>query len=109
LLEPEPRRPHDRGPHFVERVMSIAGLPVELPIPCRRCRRSFIATISMEQNPASLRCIKCAAHPGYVSEISYDFIAEIIKNFGPITSPIAMRLGATSDAAMTQTVLDEDN
>jgi hypothetical protein len=81
--------------------MSITGLTVELPTPCRTCRRSFIATIGMgnDQHPASVRCKACNVHRGWMSHETHNFIVEIIKNFGILTSPIAMRLGEEAASA----------
>jgi hypothetical protein len=88
--------------------VSITGVRVELPTTCSTCRRSLIAIID-GQNPASLRCDKCAAHRGYVPEVSHGFFSEIIRNFGMLTEPAALRLGASSDAEMTQAAEDEDD
>ena len=63
----------------VDPLQSAHGLTVELPTPCRTCRRSFMATICVgnDRHPASVRCDKCAAHRGYVSDISHRFIIEL--------------------------------
>ena len=90
--------------------ISVAGVKIDMPTTCRTCRHGLVATIvDNEQAPASLRCDRCGAHRGRVSDVSRDFFSEIIRIYGMPTEAAAFRLGALSDAAMTRAATDDDN
>jgi hypothetical protein len=64
----------------------IMGVEVELPDPCPQCS-SAIVTIGAGREPhkASLRCCQCGRHRGWISLVSYTFIAETVRLFGDQT------------------------
>jgi hypothetical protein len=82
--------------------VSAIGTIVRLPSICPACCRSDTAVTCAgdERHPAALRCRRCGARRGWMSEATHSFIAEVIRNFGTITDPVAIRIGedATSVA-----------
>ena len=87
---------------------SIIGLTVEMPTPCH-LRSCGCMTVKVHAGGAHgvVRCTRCAAYRGTVSKMSRDFLAEIIRVFGTITEPGAIRLGATSDVAKARAATDD--
>jgi hypothetical protein len=69
------------------------GLVVRLP-DARRCG-AVRATTGAGAGPhiASLRCIFCGTHRGWVSRETYSFIAETVRLTGRPTAPIVIRRG----------------
>jgi hypothetical protein len=73
------------------------GLEVRLP---DRCRCGAIrATVGTGTGPhiASLQCIYCGAHRGWVSREMYSFIAETVRLHGRPTRPIIIRRGRNGE------------
>jgi hypothetical protein len=76
---------------------SLHGLVVRLPDSCR-CG-AVRATIGAGTGPhiASLRCVNCNAHRGWLPHETHSFIAEIVRLVGRPTTPIAIRRGSNGE------------
>jgi hypothetical protein len=72
----------------------VMGLQVELPDACPQCQGN-VASVGQGVAPhrASLRCITCRRHRGWMSLVSYTFLSEIAKKFGRPDAPIKVRRG----------------
>jgi hypothetical protein len=70
------------------------GLVVQPPWPCRGCGCE-LATIGEGKGPhaASLHCIGCKMHRGWLSHTTHKFLIEIINKFGRPAEPIVLRRG----------------
>jgi hypothetical protein len=70
---------------------SLIGLTVTLPDECPRCGE-YIAAIGAGCGPhrAALLCSKCRRHRGWMSETSFDFVAESVRQFGRPVDPISV-------------------
>jgi hypothetical protein len=91
------------GDLFSHPLEPLDGLRVRLPTRCR-CS-STVAFIEAGRGPhrAGLRCC-CGRHAGWVSGASYQFLTEVVANFGRPTSPIEIRV----PTALTQFVDDHE-
>jgi hypothetical protein len=74
----------------------IVGIAVQLPDRCIKCGGA-VAVIGPGKAPhkASLHCQTCDHHRGWVSRISYDFIANTVATFGRPDEPILVRRGSS--------------
>jgi len=72
----------------------VMGLDVELPDACPSCQ-GYVATVGPGVAPhkASLRCMTCGRHRGWMSLVAYTFISEIANKFGRPDTPIKVRRG----------------
>jgi hypothetical protein len=72
---------------------SLHGLVVRVPDSCQR--GAVRVTIGAGAGPhiASLRCIYCGVHRGWLSHEAYHFIAEVVRLVGRPTTPISIRRG----------------
>ena len=68
------------------------GLRIEMPTPCLNCTRN-VATIGPGKKPhrASLRCTACMRFRGWVSIETFNFITDLVRQFGRPTEPIVVR------------------
>jgi hypothetical protein len=75
---------------------SIIGLNVISPRPCGSCG-SQLASIGSSRGPhaASLTCLECSRHVGWLSGETHRFITEIIDHVGRPTEPITVRSAST--------------
>ena len=66
----------------------LIGLVVDLQDPCK-CG-ACVVVIGPGKGPhlASLRCEACDAHRGWLSQQTYSFVNETIKQFGRTTDPV---------------------
>ena len=71
---------------------SPVGLEVILPKPCRSCGPA-ITTVGSSKGPhhASVACSCCGIHRGWLSGETFQFLCDIIDNFGRPTEPVVIR------------------
>jgi hypothetical protein len=69
---------------------SLAGLAITLPEPCPRCS-GHDAVIGTGRGPhkASIMCV-CGRHLGWMSVLTFNFIAETVRQFGRPSEPISV-------------------
>ena len=76
---------------------SMLGLPVRLPDLCRCGDDTVVIEAGRAMHEAGLRCA-CGRHRGWVSQVSFEFIAEIVRLHGRPTQPIEIRVKARTAA-----------
>jgi hypothetical protein len=69
---------------------ALVGLTVQFSDPCQ-CGEH----LAMISEPAALKCRRCGAARGAVSDKVTDFLKGIVRNFGAPEAPIIFRGGAT--------------
>ena len=67
------------------------GLLVQLPTACRCDCEFAVVGEGKAMHAASLCCVECGVHRGWLSHATYKFITEIITQFGRPTEPIVIR------------------
>jgi hypothetical protein len=82
---------------FHETLPPPPGLAVRTPDSCK-CGTNT-ATIGAGAGPhiASLHCVDCGAHRGWLSHEVCSFVNEAIQLFGRPTTPIAIRRGRSGE------------
>ena len=78
---------------------SLVGLAIVVPTPCPRCNGTA-ATLGAGRGPHKAIMCTCGRHGGWVSQASYNFIAETVRLFGRPTEPIRIRAPARTAAAL---------
>ena len=75
----------------------LIGLKVRLPHDPCRCGTTA-AEIGAGQGPhrASLRCLTCGNHRGWISHATHEFLTEIINKFGCPDTPIVIQRGRSN-------------
>src|SRR5262245_49146577 len=68
------------------------GLSVILPKPCSNCG-SDAAIVGSSRGPhhASLLCDCCGGHRGWLPGVAFNFLCDVIDDFGRPTAPIEIR------------------
>jgi hypothetical protein len=81
-------------PETDARDVDLADLKVCVARGCRQCSHDILITgPGKEPHRASLTCVRCGRHCGWLSAESAAFISEIIEHFGRPTEPIEVRKG----------------
>jgi hypothetical protein len=70
---------------------SVRGLTVLLPGACSCGSRNAVVGSSSGPHYARIVCARCSKWRGWMSATSFNFVAEIIDQFGRPVAPIAVR------------------
>jgi hypothetical protein len=87
-------------------VTDLLGLPIKLERtvdgPCAVCGETAVVVgAGAGPHTASLRCLRCGRHRGWLPKTVADFLTDLVVRFGRPTEPITVRnseLAATSGA-----------
>jgi hypothetical protein len=82
---------------------SPVGLTVILPSLCRNCGYDT-AIIGSSAGPhyARLNCAGCECHRGWLSGETFNFLSDVIDNFGRPTEPVEVRRNQSAQSADVQ-------
>jgi hypothetical protein len=69
------------------------GLIVRVPDSCKCGAARTTIGAGAGPHTASLRCVNCGAHRGWLAHETHSFIGEIVRLVGRPTEPIAIRRG----------------
>jgi hypothetical protein len=94
-------------------VTDLLGLPIKLErtidVPCAVCGETAVVVgAGVGPHTASLRCLRCDRHRGWLPKTVADFLTDLIVRFGRPAEPITIRnselaatLGASAAEAST--------